>query len=168
MWISWLGGAWRRLSGNFSHVLAVERKKHFLPSDNVFASPLDPVARGRRDAALGARRGSWDEALATGWTSGLEWAAEWQSLLQLTWPWQLRVAVAVAVAVGVGVGVATCRGLDCNHHRRTCFEEPDRGIGSIRRLIGIEPEVIQCAPANRVRVLVLRKCFVFQVMESGA
>src|SRR4029077_523321 len=53
----------------------------------------------------------------------------------------------------------TCRGLDCNHHRRTCFEEPDRGIGRLRRLIGVKPEVIQCAPANRVRVLVLRKRF---------
>ena len=29
----------------------------------------------------------------------------------------------------------------------------------MRRLIGVKPEVIQCAPANGVRVLVLRKCF---------
>ena len=29
----------------------------------------------------------------------------------------------------------------------------------MRRLIGIEPEVIQRAPANRIRVLILRKCF---------
>ena len=29
----------------------------------------------------------------------------------------------------------------------------------MRRLIGVESEVIQCAPANRVRVLVLRKRF---------
>jgi hypothetical protein len=25
----------------------------------------------------------WDEPLATGWISGLEWAAEWQWVLQL-------------------------------------------------------------------------------------
>src|ERR1700751_5899635 len=29
----------------------------------------------------------------------------------------------------------------------------------MRRLVGIEPEIIQCAPANRIGVLVLRKGF---------
>ena len=63
---------------------------------------------------------------------------------------------------------ATCGCLDCNHHWRTCFEETDRGIGSVRRLIGIEPEVVECAPTNRVRVLVLANVSVFQVIESEA
>ena len=47
---------------------------------------------------------AWDEALATGWTSGLEWAAEWQSVLSVgvaVSPWR-------SVAVGVAVGVAVC------------------------------------------------------------
>ena len=51
------------------------------------------------------------------------------------------------------------RCLDCNRHRRTCLKEADRCIGSLWRLIAIEPEVIQRAPANRVRVLVLRERF---------
>ena len=54
---------------------------------------------------------------------------------------------------------ATTRRLDRNHHRRACFEVPDCRIGTLRRLIGIEPEIIQCAPANRVGVLVLCKRF---------
>ena len=49
------------------------------------------------------------------------------------------------------------RRLDRNHHGRACFEEIDCRIGALRRLVGIKPEVVQCAPANRVRVLVLRK-----------
>ena len=54
---------------------------------------------------------------------------------------------------------AASRCLDRNHHRRTCLEEADRCIGLLWRLIGVEPEIIQCAPANRVGVLILRKCF---------
>jgi hypothetical protein len=49
--------------------------------------------------------------------------------------------------------------LDCDYHRRTRFEEPDIGIGSLWRLIGIEPEVIQRAKANGVSGLVLCECF---------
>src|SRR5204863_3270439 len=37
-------------------------------------------------------------------------------------------------------------------------EKTDRCIGFLRRLIGVEPEVVECAPANRICVLVLRKC----------
>ena len=103
------------------------------------------------------------EALGTGWALASEWAAEWQSLLPLR---GRGVAVRCrwrSSCRGSGSRCwrwrPTCRGLDCNHHRRTCFEEPDRGIGRLRRLIGVKPEVIQCAPANRVRVLVLRKRF---------
>ena len=54
-----------------------------------------------------------------------------------------------------------CAGLDGRldgySHRRSCFEEVDRGVCSLWRLIGIEPEVIQCAPANRIRVLIVCK-----------
>ena len=94
----------------------------------------------------------------------------------------------VAVAVGVGVNVARCCRcwrrasgrscrrtragcrrwawraaahwrLDRNRHGRACLKEADRRIGGLRRLIGIEPEVIQRAEANRVGVLILRKSF---------
>ena len=54
---------------------------------------------------------------------------------------------------------ATRRGLDRSRDGRSCLEEADHCIGTLRRLIGIKPEVIQCAPADRVGVLVLRKGF---------
>ncbi len=57
--------------------------------------------------------------------------------------------------------------LDGNRHRRSCFEEVDRGICSLWRLIGIEPEVIQCAPANRVGILVLCKRFAVPCKRVG-
>ena len=62
---------------------------------------------------------------------------------------------------------AARRCLDCNRHRRTCLKEADRCIASLRRLIGIESEVIQCAPANRVRVLVLRDGFAAPCYRIG-
>ena len=51
------------------------------------------------------------------------------------------------------------RTLDRNHHERPCLEETDCRIGRKRRLISIEPEVIQRAEANRVGVLIDRKSF---------
>src|SRR5215211_2004108 len=51
------------------------------------------------------------------------------------------------------------RRLDRNRHRRTSLEEPHRCIGCLWRLIGVESEIIQCAPANRIGVLVLCKGF---------
>ena len=72
--------------------------------------------------------------------------------------WALRV-IGPGVAVGVGVGVALRRCLDRNRHWRACLEEPDRRIGALWRLIGVKPEVVECAPANRISVLILRKRF---------
>ena len=72
----------------------------------------------------------------------------------------LGVAVGVAVAVGVGVGVDPPAGAwIATSHWRPCLEEAYCRVGSLRRLIGIKPEVIQCAKANRVSVLILRKGF---------
>src|SRR5205807_2788289 len=51
------------------------------------------------------------------------------------------------------------RRLDCNSDGRSCLEEADRRVGTLRRLIGVKPEVIQCAEANRVGILILRKRF---------
>ena len=50
-------------------------------------------------------------------------------------------------------------GLDFNRHWRTCFKVPHCRIGGLRRLICIEPEVIQCAKANCIGVLVCSKGF---------
>src|SRR5215831_9213916 len=50
------------------------------------------------------------------------------------------------------------RGLDQGENWRACLKEAHRRIGKVRFLVGIEPEVIQCAKANRIGVLVLRKC----------
>ena len=49
------------------------------------------------------------------------------------------------------------RRLDSDGHRRSCFEEIDCSSSSLRRLIRVEPEIIQRAPADRVGVLVLSK-----------
>jgi hypothetical protein len=87
---------------------------------------------GYAEGGLGARRRSWTRS----------WRRSWSRCSGRCWRWR-----------------ATCGCLDCNHHRRTLFEEPYRGIGSLWRLIGVEPEIIQCPPSNGVRVLVLRKHF---------
>ena len=72
----------------------------------------------------------------------------------------VAVAVGLGLAVGVGLGVPLPIGrLDRNHHRRACLEVADCRTGTLRRLIGIEPEIIQRAAANRVGVLILRKRF---------
>jgi len=49
--------------------------------------------------------------------------------------------------------------LDFNCHRRAGLKEAYCRVGDLRRLIGIEPEVIQRAPANRVGVLISREGF---------
>jgi hypothetical protein len=49
--------------------------------------------------------------------------------------------------------------LDYNRHGRPGFEKANGGIRGIWRLVGIKPEVIQRAEANRVGVLILRKGF---------
>ena len=78
MWIL-LVKPWRRLSRNFSHVLAIEAKEHFWKTS--------PPRRARGEQARGAAE-ELDEALETGSISVSEWAAEWQSLSQLPWLWR--------------------------------------------------------------------------------
>jgi hypothetical protein len=53
----------------------------------------------------------------------------------------------------------TGRCLNRNRHGRARLKVTDCRIGILWRLIGVEPEVIQCAPADRIRVLILRKRF---------
>ena len=60
------------------------------------------------------------------------------------------------------------RCLNGNRHRRSCFEEVDGGVCSLRRLIGVESEIIQCAPANRVGILVLREGFTVPCQRVGS
>ena len=88
-----------------------------------------------------------DEASAGDWSLVMEWA--W--VLQSAWRWQWCRRRRRRSAA--------CRRLDCDHHWRPCLEEAYCRVGSLRRLIGIKPEVIQCAKANRVSVLILRKGF---------
>jgi hypothetical protein len=81
MWILLVMVSWRRLSCDFSHVLAIEAK-------NIFGKPRFPVGHpGRRARGAAAEL---DEPLGTGLTSVSEWAAEWQSLLpwRSVLPWQ--------------------------------------------------------------------------------
>jgi hypothetical protein len=52
--------------------------------------------------------------------------------------------------IGAGPSIATVIG-------EPAFEEADRRIRSNRRRGGIESEIIQCAPANRVGVRILCK-----------
>src|SRR5579884_3943739 len=52
---------------------------------------------------------------------------------------------------------ATARRLNLHLHGRAGLEEAYRGGGALRRLIGVETEVIQCAKSNGVGVLVLGK-----------
>jgi hypothetical protein len=49
--------------------------------------------------------------------------------------------------------------LDFNRHRRAGLKEAYCRIGGLRRLVGVEAEVILCAPANRVGVLISRRRF---------
>jgi hypothetical protein len=48
--------------------------------------------------------------------------------------------------------------LDFNRRRRAGLKEAYCRIGGLRRLVGVEAEVILCAPANRVGVLISRRC----------
>ena len=51
-----------------------------------------------------------------------------------------------------------CRGLDPDRDWRAGLKETYRSSCGLRRLISIESEIIQCTPANRIRVLILCKC----------
>ena len=54
---------------------------------------------------------------------------------------------------------ATLRRLDFDSHWRTGLKEPNCRVGSLWRLVGVEPEVIQRAEANGIGVCVLRDSF---------
>src|SRR5581483_7453108 len=56
-----------------------------------------------------------------------------------------------------GCWAATAWRLNLHLHGRAGLEEAYRGVGALRRLIGVETEVIQCAKSNGVGVLVLGK-----------
>ena len=72
----------------------------------------------------------------------------------------VAVGVAVAVGVGVGVGVPPPAGAwIATIIGDPVLKNPTVALVLRRRLIGVKPEVIQCAPADRVRVLILRKRF---------
>jgi hypothetical protein len=63
------------------------------------------------------------------------------------------------VAVGVGVGAITLGRLDFNRRGSPGLEETACRVGSLPWLVGIEPEVIQRAPANSRGILILLKRF---------
>jgi hypothetical protein len=48
---------------------------------------------------------------------------------------------------------------DRGRHGRACLKETDCRTVTLRRLVGVKAEVVECAPANRIRVLVLCKGF---------
>src|SRR5213596_4230215 len=52
---------------------------------------------------------------------------------------------------------ATARRLDLNRHGRAGLKVTYRCVHTLRGLVRIKPEIIQRAPANRIRVLVLHK-----------
>ena len=58
-----------------------------------------------------------------------------------------------------------CRALGLDSYWRACLKEAYCRSCGLRRLVGIEPEIIQCAPANRIRVLILCKGLVAHVNE---
>src|SRR5437867_5786663 len=54
---------------------------------------------------------------------------------------------------------ATARRLDLNRHGRAGLKVTYCRVHTLRRLARVKPEIIQRAPANRIGVLILRKCF---------
>ena len=58
--------------------------------------------------------------------------------------------------------------MNYNHHGRAGLKEANRCVSRVRRLVSIEPEVIQGAEANRVGVLVLRKSFCVPSYRIGS
>ena len=50
---------------------------------------------------------------------------------------------------------ASHRRLDCDHRRRSCFKVSHRRIDSLRRLICVKSEIVQCAEADSIRIGVL-------------
>src|SRR5882724_8820469 len=54
---------------------------------------------------------------------------------------------------------ATARRLDLNRHGRPGLKVSYCCVHTLRGLVSVKPEIIQRAPANRIGVLILRKCF---------
>ena len=115
----------------------------------------------------------WGEPLATGWTSGLEWAAEWQSVLQLqsqsASPCGCRsrqLPLPSQSECGVGVASDMKGATTSTANWRSSLKETDvsSAVGWGRGRI--EPKIIKRAPPNSVGVLVLRKSF--RVPSDGA
>jgi hypothetical protein len=46
-----------------------------------------------------------------------------------------------------------------NRHGRAGLKVTYCCVHTLRRLVSVKPEIIQRAPANRIGVLILRKCF---------
>ena len=55
------------------------------------------------------------------------------------------------------MSATSSRCLDPNSHGRSCLEKAHGRVGTLWRLIGIEPEIVQCAEANGVCVGILGK-----------
>jgi hypothetical protein len=60
---------------------------------------------------------------------------------------------------GRGRSAVPARTLNFNLHWRASLKERYCRVGGLRRLVGIESEVIQCAVANRIGVLICGKSF---------
>jgi hypothetical protein len=93
-------------------------------------------------SASGRRSRPWRRRNGRGWRRRRAWRRRWAD----SWRWCRSYSTAA-------------RRLNFNRHRRAVLKEAYCRVGSPWGLIGIETEVIQCAPANRIGVLILRKGF---------
>jgi len=146
----------------FANALSRLRQGYGVPRDNAFhlhGALLISYQRSSDRQGLRARRRGWARPCCGAWSRC--GCRPWSRTSSRRWCWSGRSGC--GGGSGCSWGRRRCRraarrGLNCNHNWRSGLEEADRRIG-ILRLIGIKPEVIQCAPANCVGVLVLRKGF---------
>ena len=64
--------------------------------------------------------------------------------------------------------ITRSRALNPNDNGRSCLEEAERRIRTLGWSVGIEPEIVQRAPADRIRVLVLRESFRVPGQRTGS